>query len=187
MVDAALSQKQAEIHRPPCLIEEGWFHEAQWMKEGSWRPSTRANSLRRRRWLTRQTESLVTWQCMQNMGCCGQAWAGVRRTSGATVTEPFPEPPPPKKKKRKHTKQPTQTRPGRRTEKGSTGGGGGGGGEKQRQARKKEGRRKREQKKKGRGTGKAKGRPGPQKQGHPERREEKKSWDAERREVSLAH
>ena len=31
--------------------------------------------------------------------------------------------PPPKKKKRKHTKQPTQTRPGRRTEKDSRGGG----------------------------------------------------------------
>ena len=33
-------------------------------------------------------------------------------------------PPPKKKKKRKHTKQPTQTRPGRRTEKDSRGGGG---------------------------------------------------------------
>ena len=143
MVDAALSQKQAEIHRPPCLIEEGWFHEAQWMKEGSWRPSTRANSLRRRRWLTRQTESLVTWQCMQNMGCCGQAWAGGRsKDKWGNSHRTAPPAPPKKKRNKKHTKQPTQTRQGRRTEKDSRGGGAGG--EKQRQARKKKGRRKKD-------------------------------------------
>ena len=107
-----------------------------------------------------------------------------RRAFEGQVGQPsqnrYTEPPPPqKKKKRKHTKQPTQTRPGRRTEKDSRGGG--------RKATASTKERRKTKKKKGRGTGKAKGRPGPQKQGHPERREKKKGWDEERGEVSLAH
>ena len=86
-----------------------------------------------------------------------------------------------KKKEAHKTAHPNATRPKNRERQHQ----GGGGGEKQRQARKKEGRRNREQntkpKKKRRGTGEAKGRPGPQKQGHPEQRGErqKKGWDAE--------
>ena len=141
------------------------------MREGSWRPSTRANSLRKRSWLTSWTESLATWQCMQNMSCSGQAWAG-GRSEDKWGTRHRTE-----KKKGSTQNNPPQRDQAEEQRKTARGGGG----EKQRQARKKEGRKNREQntkqkkKKKGRGAGEAKGRPGPQKQGHPVQKGERKT------------
>ena len=140
------------------------------MREGSWRPSTRANSLRKRSWLTSWTESLATWQCMQNMSCSGQAWAG-GRSEDKWGTRHRTE----KKKEAHKTTHPNATRPKNRERQHGEGGAKSNGKHERKKEEKTGSKTQSKKKKKGRGAGEAKGRPGPQKQGHPVQKGERKT------------